>query len=79
MRINFIDKLIETTKLSCNIHKHAAVLLLNGKPIFYNFNSIIGNKSYHAEVAVINKYIRSCGFVNFNKCILWTKCKSQNT
>lgn len=54
---NFLNRLISVSKQSVNVHKHAAVLLLNGKPIIYNFNSIQGIKSIHAEIAVIRNYL----------------------
>jgi hypothetical protein len=38
-------------------HKHAAVLLYNGKPIIWGYNKIHGNDTFHAEYDVIYQYI----------------------
>ena len=54
---NIIEKLSKLATKSVNVHKHAAVLIYNGKPIEWSINKIIGNKTYHAEYAVINKYL----------------------
>lgn len=46
---------------SCLQHQHAAVILKGGTPVAWGFNSIKGIKTYHAEHAVINKYLSDRG------------------
>ena len=48
-------------------HKHAAVIIINGKPVSYGFNSIRGGRTEHAECAALRSYLISRGFLGWFK------------
>ncbi len=43
-------------------HQHGAVIIKNGSPIIWGFNSIKGQKTYHAEHDVLRKFLNLKGF-----------------
>jgi len=58
---------------SLNLHQHGAVVLKNGTPVAFGFNSVSGVHFRHAEVDAINKYLRIHGIKGWEKpksCIL---------
>lgn len=60
------------TRSDCN-HQHGAVVVKNGTPIAWGFNSIKGGRTYHAEHDVLRKYLALKGFKGWQRsqCILW--------
>jgi hypothetical protein len=42
-------------------HRHSAVLIKNGNPVSFGFNTIKGERTYHAEHDVILKYLYQRG------------------
>jgi hypothetical protein len=63
--LKILPKLIDTSEKSIITHQHAAVLLINGNPIAWDFNSIKGKRPLHAEVAVIRQYLISRGLIGW--------------
>jgi hypothetical protein len=62
MKFNrFISQLANFASMSSLHHKHAAVIVRNGKPIAFGINSIRGNDPCHAECAAITKYLSLSG------------------
>lgn len=57
----FLPKLINHAKQSTVNHQHAAVLIYNGDPVAWGVNNIKGNKTYHAEVEVIYRFLLNRG------------------
>lgn len=57
--LNILDRLPYYADKSNINHQHGAVLIKNGSPIIWGFNSIKGNNTYHAEHEVINRYLLS--------------------
>ncbi len=53
-------------------HQHGAVLVKNGSPIVWGFNSIKGEHTYHAEHDVIRKYLSLKGIKGWERgqCLL---------
>ncbi len=54
-------------------HQHGAVIIKNGSPIIWGFNSIKGEKTYHAEHDVLRKFLYLKGFKGWERDqrILW--------
>lgn len=57
----FLPKLISQARQSDIDCKHAAVIVVNGKPIVWAMNELKGLSSFHAEVAVVYKYLMQRG------------------
>ncbi len=57
--LNIIATLPRVAIRSLNVHQHGAVLIKNGRPVSYGFNSVQGDKFRHAEVDAIDRYLRS--------------------
>ena len=68
-----LDKLCQISAMSKIIHQHAAVVIYNGDPVAWGFNTIRGNKSIHAEIAAIYQFLCDRGFAHWANryCTLW--------
>lgn len=68
-----LGKLSDIAKQSIIQHRHSAVLINNGVPVSWGYNSIIGTKTHHAEYAAIKSYMLQCGLIGLVKSrrILW--------
>jgi len=62
-----LSKLADTANRSEINHRHGAVVMYGGAPVAWGFNSIIGAKTYHAEIAAVKKFLASRGFPNIGK------------
>jgi hypothetical protein len=62
-------------------NQHGALLLKNGRPMYYGFNEIKGNFTYHAEHDVLRRYLAANGIYDWEKerCLLrGEQCKQFN-
>jgi hypothetical protein len=73
-----LSKLSRVASNSQINHQHAAVLIHNGNPVVWGFNTIKGHKTHHAECDVIRRFLISRGNLGYVKeqSILWG-CKKQ--
>lgn len=53
----FLPKLIAQAEQSDINSRHAAAIVINGKPVAWAMNELKGLNSFRAEVAVIYKYL----------------------
>lgn len=67
------DNMHEIASTSLITHKHAAVVMIKGRPMAYGVNSMRGARPYHAEADAIRSYLISRGLLGWVKqCrILW--------
>lgn len=56
----FVDKFPKRATHKTIYSEHTAIALLGGKVIAYGYNHFAGNRSIHAEQAVIEKLKRQC-------------------
>jgi hypothetical protein len=73
--LRFLHRLHAIANKSSVSHQHAAVLVYNGNPVAWDFNSIKGKHTHHAEFSVIRKFLISRGNLGFVKksSILWNE------
>lgn len=64
---NYINKLVEMAKKSDINHRHASVLIYNGNPVAWGYNSIKGINTNHAECDVIRRFLVARGFIGYLK------------
>lgn len=69
----YITKLIEMAKKSDINHRHGSVLIYNGTPVAWGFNSIRGSNTNHAECDVIRRFLAGRGYLGYLKeqSLLW--------
>jgi hypothetical protein len=54
---NLIARLPLIASKSTQIHQHAAFVVKGGVPVAWGFNHISGNRTIHAEVDAIRRYL----------------------
>lgn len=64
---SILNKLPDIAKKSLAIHTHGSVLIKNGKPVAWGFNSVNGNTTIHAEPSAILNYLIRNGVISGKK------------
>ena len=70
----FLPRMIGIAEQSLMSHQHGAMVIYNGSPAAWAFNTIKGGNTFHAEMEAIGQFLTNRGFGNFVRnvqCILY--------